>query len=105
LKTKKVLISKSADSDIHEIVLFIRRDNPNAATGFKKNLLKKLASLSRLSARGRVLPEFKGSTLQRYRELIFGNYRIIYRELEKEVRVLRIMHARRMLVGVRHKRG
>ena len=93
---KKVLISNPAKRDIAQIIHFIRLDKPAAAENFKKLLLKTCRSLTLLSERGRKIPELKGTPFEDYREIIVGPCRLLYRPLKREVRILRILHSRRV---------
>ena len=93
---KKVLISNPAKRDIGQIIRYIRLDKPVAAENFKKRVLKAGRSLAILSERGRRVPELKGTPFEDYREIIVVPCRIVYRILEKEVRILRVLHSRRI---------
>jgi toxin ParE1/3/4 len=57
-----------------------------------------------MAARGRVVPELAAVGVQRYRELIEGNYRIIYAVNENEVRVVAVLDGRRDVADLLHRR-
>lgn len=86
--------TRDALSDLGDIHRFIARDAPAAAAA---TIVQVLASAERLRAfprSGRVVPEFEDEAL---REIITGNYRIIYRLRGEEVQIIRIRHGARLL--------
>ncbi len=88
--------TRDALSDLGEIHRFIARDAAAAAAAI---IVQVLASAERLRAfprLGRVVPEFEDESL---REVIAGNYRIIYRLQGEEVQIIRIRHGARLLQG------
>jgi addiction module RelE/StbE family toxin len=91
-----VLWTRPALDGLLEIVRHIQADNPTAARRFAERIKTKVARLERFPASGRVLPEFPASSL---RELIVGNYRVIYRIVEppKTVEILAFRHGARLL--------
>lgn len=58
-------------------------------------MIAKTASLRAAYLRGRIVPEDKR---QRCRELLFGNYRIIYRVEDGTVQILTVIHGARDLL-------
>lgn len=93
---KKVLISHPAKRDIAHIIHYIRLDKPVAAENFKKQLLEAGRSLAVFPGKGRKVPELKGTLFGDYREIIIGPCRLVYRILKKEIRILRVLHSRRV---------
>lgn len=94
--TKKVRIvwTRQAQDDLREIKRFIARDAPRTAQAFIRRLK---ASVDRL----KLFPE-SGSMVQEVgnpeiREIIQGNYRIIYRVQRKMVEILTVFHSARLL--------
>ena len=71
----KVNWSPLAMEKLTHIAEFIALDNPNAAEKWVNDLFKKTELLRHQPKMGRIVPELKR---ENYRELIFGNYRIIY---------------------------
>ena len=88
----KVLWSPLAELRALEAVDAIAAARPRAAAAWLDKLLDRVASLSRLAKRGRVVPEI-GKTA--YREIFQHPYRIIYRVDAAQVVVLTIRHTRR----------
>ena len=92
----KIVFSAHAKSDLLEIVRFISKDKPQAALNFAdqiKNSVNKLAESPRV---GRVVPEYSNESI---RELIHGQYRIVYR-IDREnntIVFITVHHSKRLL--------
>jgi toxin ParE1/3/4 len=85
--------NKSALQDLEEIGEYISLDSVSNAKKYVTTLYEKAGLLQKQPYLGRVVPEFD---LQHLRELIFENYRIIYRlNTASIVEVLMIHHASR----------
>jgi plasmid stabilization system protein ParE len=79
-------------------------DKPSAARRFAGTVKAKVSNLQRVPESGRPVPEFPGSGL---RELLIGNYRVIYRVLTApaQVQILTVRHGARLLdeeIGKQH---
>jgi len=70
------------------------RDKPSAAKKWIDAVFSKVGQLKLAAEMGRVVPEISDN---RFRELIFGNYRIIYRLEKKRISVLTIRHGSQIL--------
>ena len=83
-----------AREDLREIAVYISRDNPVAAMKLGDAIFKRVDMLVRFPFMGRMVPERRQNEI---RELIFKNYRIVYRVKEnpKVIEVLRVWHAAR----------
>ena len=77
-----------------EIGDYIARDNPAAAARFTGELLERTACLVERPRIGRIVPEFGRADI---RELLYGNYRIVYRLLEAEIHILTIFEGHKLL--------
>ena len=71
----KVLWSPTAIENAGEISGYIALDNPSAAAKWIDDAFRLTKSLATSPEIGRIVPELEDLNL---RELIFGNYRIIY---------------------------
>ena len=76
-----------------EIAACIEADRPDAARHWVEGLFKAAKSLTVFPRRGRRVPEFNRPE---YRELIYGNYRMIYRVAEQRVNIVTVRHSRRL---------
>jgi toxin ParE1/3/4 len=90
----RVVLSRSARSDITDIVRYISVDDPQRALTFGRFLLRHARRLGQFPLRGRVAPEFDDENI---RELIARAYRIVYRINHEEqlIEVIRFWHAGR----------
>ena len=80
--------------DIEAICKFIARDSNHFAHLFANKIFEKTKSLESFPIAGRIVPEFDKETI---REILHGNYRIIYRILKNEVQVLTVYYSSRLL--------
>jgi len=80
--------------DLEAICLFIARDAPEMASVFADRAFRATDRLVDHPRSGRMVPELRQEHL---REVILGNYRIIYRLLEDEAQVLTVHHGARLL--------
>jgi plasmid stabilization system protein ParE len=90
----KVAWSETAARRLEEIRRFVALDSPRAAEALALRLVDRGASLSRLPERGRAVPELPEAGL---RELIEGNYRIVYRVRAGAVEIVTVFEAHRLL--------
>ena len=90
----KILWSPLAVERVSEIAEYIAEDNPSAAERWVDAVFKRVEELKALPERGRVVPEIDNKAV---RELIYGNYRIIYRLAGKRLSVLAVRHGKQLL--------
>jgi toxin ParE1/3/4 len=90
----KIIWSPLAVDRVSEIADYIAQDNPVAAESWINTMFKKVEDLKAFPESGRIVPETDNKTL---RELIYGNYRIIYRLEEKRLSVLTVRHGKQVL--------
>ena len=72
----KLIWSPAARDDLHDIVVFIARDNSNRAMSFGYELISETNRLQEFPEFGRSVPEYRDDNI---REIIFRPYRIVYR--------------------------
>lgn len=72
----KLIWSPAARDDLHDIVVFIARDNPNRAMSFGYELISETDHLQEFPELGRIVPEYRRDNI---REIVFRPYRIVYR--------------------------
>ncbi len=77
-----------------EIANYIATDKPSAAEKWVNTVFSKVEQLKSSPEIGRIVPEINDS---RFRELIYGNYRIIYRIEKKQISILTIRHGKQIL--------
>ncbi len=81
-------------NDLREIHEFIAKDSPRYAQIQIEKIQKAVSNLAVFPSLGRQVPEFPHLP---YREVLVGNYRVLYREEEKRVLVMSVVHGRRLL--------
>ena len=91
-----VSFTRKAEQDIEEIWGFIADDSPDEATRFIRHLEKQVGTLERFPERCRLIPENE-QLRTRYRQLIYGQYRMIFRISGRSVHLIRVIHAARLL--------
>jgi plasmid stabilization system protein ParE len=90
----KLIWSPAARDDLHDIVVFIARDNPERAMSFGYQLISETDHLQTFPRLGRVVPEYHSADL---REIILRPYRIVYRlsQERKLCEIIRVWHSAR----------
>ena len=89
-----IIWSPLAIEKASEIAGYIALDKPLAAEKWINKIFSKVEDLELSSEIGRVVPEINN---RQFRELIYGNYRIIYRIETKQISILTIRHGRQIL--------
>jgi len=77
-----------------EIAEYIAQDNPSAAADWVETLFAKVELLKSSPSIGRVVPEANSDDI---RELIYGNYRIVYLNKENQISILTIRHGKQIM--------
>jgi plasmid stabilization system protein ParE len=83
----KIIWSPLAIDRASEIAEYIAQDKPSAAEKWINTVFSKVEQL-------KSSPEIRND---QFRELIYGNYRIIYRIEKKQISILTIRHGRQIL--------
>ena len=90
----KIVWSPLAVERASEIVDYIAQDKPLAANRWIHTVFSKVEQLRLNPEIGRIVPEINE---HQFRELIYGNYRIIYRIETKQISILTIRHGKQIL--------
>ena len=90
----RVVWTAQAWERLLEIETLIAEDSPSAAVKLIDRLIARADSLARHPDRGPRLPEMPGSGL---RELIVGQYRIVYRPGRRVIEILTVFEGHRLL--------
>lgn len=81
--------------DLRAIHDYVAQDSPKYADRLMDKIIERVDILEQHPKIGRKVPEFDNESI---RELIEGNYRIIYQiESEDEIGIARVHHAARLL--------
>jgi addiction module RelE/StbE family toxin len=86
----KVIWSELSIEDLRSIFDYITIDSPYYAGIQIDRIVNRTEQLIEFPQSGRVVPEFNNESL---RELIEGNYRIVYQLVNETVEIVRIHHA------------
>lgn len=79
---------------LRQILEHIARDQPDNATRFVNQLIKRGDSVGELPHGGRIVPEYQDETI---REVFEGVYRIIYKIRSERVDILTVRHGSQVL--------
>ncbi len=90
----RIIWSPLALERVNEIADYIAEDDAKAARLFLIDIFGAVARLESLPNSGRVVPEVKHPNI---REIIFGNYRVIYHVERKRVSILTVRHGKQRL--------
>ena len=86
--------TQQAADDLESITKFIAQDSVHYARLFAVDVVEAVEKLDFFPKSGRIVPE---KNIPSIREIIFGNYRIIYRLKNEAVEILTIYHGSRLL--------
>jgi toxin ParE1/3/4 len=90
----KIVWSPLALKRVGDIAAYIAEDNPAAARQWVEGVFASVRNLSLFPESGRLVPEVRR---QNFREIVMGNYRLIYRIKNQEISVLTVRHFKQML--------
>lgn len=92
-----IIFSSLAKSDLEEIIKFISDDKPIAAKNWANSIKDTINKLEQFPRLGRVVPEYSEDSI---REIIKGQYRIVYKIDEKKnnIVIITIHHSKRVLL-------
>jgi len=87
--------TERALEDLKEIYDYIARDSFNYANLFVKRVYETIQKLKIFSNIGRIVPELNNLSV---REIIYQNYRIVYRIKNDYVEIITVIHGSRLLI-------
>ena len=92
----QVIWTESASTDLKQVHDFIARDSARYARATVEKITAAAKRLGRFPQLGAIVPELSGLV---YRQIIVGNYRVIYRVSKDtiEVFIVGVIHASRSL--------
>lgn len=96
MRKYSVEITEIAELDIKEIFEFISVDNKTAAIKWVEEIERQIDSLEKFPLRCPLIPEVQ-ELGEKYRHLIYGNYRTIFRIEESKAIIMRVIHSARLL--------
>ena len=90
----KIVWTALALERIIDIADYIAEDNPRAAANLVTAIFNRVQALEDFPKSGRVVPEIGRYNI---REIIHGNYRIIYRSDSNQIAILTVRHQKQVL--------
>lgn len=90
----KLCWTKEALIRLSEIEEYISEDNPHVAVKFVDKLISLAESLTSNPEKGRVVPEL---SIEKIRELLYKNYRIVYLIKKNTIDVLTVFEGHQLL--------
>lgn len=89
----KLFWTETAKQDLLSIKRYIAMDNPAAAKRWIEKLRKRARKALHAPFAGRIVPEFSQNDI---RELIEGNYRIVYQAFSDKLVILTVFEGHRL---------
>jgi toxin ParE1/3/4 len=90
----RILWSPLAIDRVAEITEYIAMDSPGAAENWVNTVFRKVEEIKDFPESGRIVPETDNKSI---RELLSGNYGIIYQVEKKRLSVLTVRHGKQVL--------
>jgi plasmid stabilization system protein ParE len=90
----KIIWSPLVIDRASKIAEYIAQDKPAAAEKWISTVFSKVEQLKSSPEIGRIVPEIRND---QFRELIYGNYRIVYRIEKERISILTIRHGKQIL--------
>ena len=90
----RIVWAPQAIEDVQAIRAYVARDSVHYADLLVERIVSAVSRLERNPLSGRVVPEVGDASL---REIIHGNYRIVYRVRHDVVEVATVLHGARLL--------
>ncbi|MBI2565457.1 MAG: type II toxin-antitoxin system RelE/ParE family toxin [Candidatus Schekmanbacteria bacterium] len=89
----RIVWSPLAIEDVEAIRAYVARDSPQSAVFLVERFVAAVERLEAHPVSGRIVPEVGDKTL---RELILGNYRVVYRAGPDLIEVVTVFHGARL---------
>jgi len=93
----EVVLSRFAENDLKEIIAYFYEINPEYSKELFQKIKSKIMDLKIFPSRGKIVPELDKQGIIKYRQILEGNYRIIYVIKNTFVQILVIIDSRRNL--------
>jgi toxin ParE1/3/4 len=90
----KVQWTQVAFRRLEEIYAYIEKDSPTNAARWAEKLLKKIEGVKDFPKAGRAVPELESVSV---REIVYGNYRVIYKIKDETAYIMTIRHFKQIL--------
>ncbi|HZL84339.1 MAG TPA: type II toxin-antitoxin system RelE/ParE family toxin [Candidatus Krumholzibacteria bacterium] len=91
----EIVWSPQSVEDVESIRDYMNRDSPHFAALVAQRIVDAVEHLGRFPESGRIVPEFGDPRL---REVLWRNYRIVYRSSPTVVEIVTVFHGARLFV-------
>ena len=91
------ILADAANTDLEIIIEYYFDLNKKTAKRYYKDIINRIKKLKTFPQLGRIVPECEDIFYDKYREIIYENFRIIYKIVENTIVVVRIIDGRRLL--------
>jgi len=96
-KISKIIWTESGLLSLEEILNFISKDSEFYSGNFGKRILNLAENLEYFPYLGRIVPEYNNKVI---RELIYQNYRLVYKIEENNIYIIYIGHGAKLLPDI-----
>lgn len=93
-KIEKIIWTDDGIKSFEDIIQYISNDSTYYASEFAKRILSSIENLPEFPYMGRIVPEYNNPDL---REIIYQNYRILYKIRGNAVYLILVIHGSRHL--------
>lgn len=90
----EIEFSPKSEDDLRFILEYYRKLSPSTAKKYYYGMMEKIENLTKYPKIGRPVPEFIDIFYDKYRELIYETFRIIYRIEDSKIIIVRIVDGR-----------
>jgi addiction module RelE/StbE family toxin len=90
----RIVWTLQAIEDVEAIQTYVARDSSHYAALMAERIVESVERLNEFPRSGRMVPEV---AQEAYREVILGNYRIVYRLVGDQAEILTVVHSARLL--------
>jgi len=90
----KIVFSNLSNIDLEKIISHYYALNAPTAKKYYDNIMGLIKKLIKFPSLGRIVPECEDVFYDKYREVIYENFRIVYRIDGEQIIILRIIDAR-----------
>lgn len=94
VKIAKIIWSLKAVENLEDISIYISKNSPLYAPVFVQKIINSVDRLLDFPYSGRKVPEFDEDNI---REIIFHNYRIVYRVNKNNIEIILVIHGSKLL--------
>ena len=92
----KIYFSSKAYEDLDYVIEYYYNKNKKTAREYYSGINKAISRLRKSPESGRIVPEYLEEGIRNYREILFKNFRIVYKIIKSEIYIIRILDAHQL---------